>query len=318
MANLYPHSPAYVSHSLKVEAPHVIHVEEYGNPSGLPVLFVHGGPGSGTEGWHSGFFDPERYRIILFDQRGCGKSIPHASLENNTTQALIADMEQIRETLMIDKWVLFGGSWGSTLSLAYAETYPQRVSGLILRGIFLCRPHEIQWFYQQGASRLAPDYWQDYIAVIPEAERGDLVGAFYQRLTSEDEVERMAAAKAWSVWEGRSATLLGREEVVAHFADPYTALSIARIECHYFMNNAFLQQDQLLAQAAKLADIPGVIVHGRYDIICPLENAWQLHQAWPQSRLRIIDDAGHAASEPGILSALIEETDNMADLLAQD
>lgn len=318
MAQLYPVTHPYVSHSLKVEEPHIIHVEEYGNPGGIPVLFVHGGPGAGTEAWHSGFFDPERYRIILFDQRGCGKSIPHASLENNTTQALMADMEYIRTTLMIDKWVLFGGSWGSTLSLAYAENYPERVAGLILRGIFLCRPHEIEWFYQQGASRLAPDYWQDYIAVIPEHERDNMVQAFYKRLTSADEVERMAAAKAWSVWEGRTASLLGRQEVVEHFADPYTALSIARIECHYFMNNAFLEDNQLLSRASLLAAIPGVIVHGRYDLICPLENAWQLHQAWPQSRLRIIDAAGHAASEPGILSALVEETDYIADLLQND
>nr|WP_245937185.1 prolyl aminopeptidase [Thioalbus denitrificans] len=301
----------YVQHSLAVEPPHVLHVEECGNPDGIPVLFVHGGPGAGCEPYHRRFFDPGLYRIILFDQRGCGRSTPHAELDGNTTQALVADMEAIREHLGVERWMLFGGSWGSTLGLAYAETHPERVLGLILRGIFLCRPHEIRWFYQEGASRLFPDYWEAYLEPIPEAERGDLVRAYYSRLTSDDEVARMAAAKAWSLWEGRTASLLPREELVNHFADPFTALSLARIECHYFMHDSFLEPDQLLRDAHRLAGIPGIIVHGRYDAICPLENAWQLARAWPDAELQIIPDAGHAASEPGIVDALVRATNSL-------
>jgi len=308
---LYPDIRPYVQHSLAVEPPHVLHVEECGNPDGIPVLFVHGGPGAGCEPYHRRFFDPGLYRIILFDQRGCGRSTPHAELDGNTTQALVADMEAIREHLALERWMLFGGSWGSTLGLAYAETYPERVLGLILRGIFLCRPHEIRWFYQEGASRLFPDYWEAYLEPIPAAERSDLVRAYYRRLTSDDEVARMAAAKAWSLWEGRTASLLPREEVVNHFADPFTALSLARIECHYFMHDSFLEPDQLLRDAHRLAGIPGIIVHGRYDAICPLENAWQLARAWPDAELQIIPDAGHAASEPGIVDALVRATNSL-------
>lgn len=318
MSELYPASKPYVCHSIKVGAPHILHVEEYGNPNGIAVVFLHGGPGGGCEPYHSRFFDPESYRVILFDQRGCGKSIPHAELEGNTTQALVGDMEVIRERLGIEQWMVFGGSWGSTLGLVYAETHPERVLGMILRGIFLCRDKEIQWFYQQGASRLAPDYWQDYLQLIPEAERGDMLGAYYRRLTSTDEVMRMAAARAWSVWEGSTATLLGREEVVAHFADPYVALSIARIECHYFVNKAFLEDNQILNNLNKISHIPGVIIQGRYDIICPMESAWELHKLWQRSTLKIIDDAGHAASEPGILSALVQACDDMSDKLTDN
>lgn len=315
MPELYPASKPYVTHSIKVDAPHVLHVEEYGNPNGLAVVFLHGGPGAGCEPYHSRFFDPESYRIVLFDQRGCGKSTPHAELDGNNTQALVSDIERIRERLGIDKWVVFGGSWGSTLGLVYAQTHPQRVLGMILRGIFLCRDREIQWFYQHGASRLAADYWQDYVAVIPEAERGDMLAAYYQRLTGEDEVTRMAAAQAWSVWEGRTATLLGRQEVVDHFADPFVALSIARIESHYFINKAFLQDNQILNNINLIKEIPGKIIQGRYDIICPMESAWELHHLWPHSTLEVIDNAGHAASEPGILSALVQATDDMLDAL---
>ena len=313
---LYPDIQPYVQHSLTVESPHILHVEECGNPSGIPVLFVHGGPGAGCEPYHRRFFDPERYRIILFDQRGCGRSTPHASLDNNTTQALVADMEVIREQLKIDKWLLFGGSWGSTLSLVYAETHPQRVLGLIVRGIFLCRSQEIDWFYQQGASRLFPDYWQDYLAPIPEAERDDLLQAYYSRLTGEDEMARMAAAKAWSLWEGRTATLKLSDSVIDHFGDPFTALSLARIECHYFVNDSFLEPNQILRDAPRLHGIPGVIVQGRYDVICPMESAWQLSQAWPEATLKIIGDAGHAASEPGIINALVQASDDFAERLS--
>lgn len=316
MRTLYPEIHPYVSHTLAVEPPHKLHVEECGNPHGIPVLFVHGGPGAGCEDYHRRFFDPERYRIILFDQRGSGRSAPHASLEGNTTQALVADMEAIREHLEIEQWLLFGGSWGSTLSLVYAETHPERVLGLVLRGIFLCRPHEIQWFYQQGASRLFPEYWQEYLAPIPEAEREDMVSAYYRRLSSDNEMERMSAAKAWSLWEGKTSTLRPSEAVVEHFGNPYTALSLARIECHYFVNDSFLEPEQILRDADRLKGIPGVIVHGRYDVVCPVENAWQLHQRWPEAQLNIIPDAGHSASEPGTVAALVEATDDFAERLA--
>ena len=305
MQTLYPEIKPYARHELAVQAPHVLYVDESGSPDGLPVVFIHGGPGAGCDAASRRYFDPNLYRIVTFDQRGCGRSTPHASLENNTTQALIADMEQIREHLGIDKWVLFGGSWGSTLALAYAQAHPQRVHGLILRGIFLCRPQEIQWFYQEGASRLFPDYWEDYLAPIPADERGDLVQAFYKRLTGPDQIAQMHAAKAWSTWEGRTATLRPNPQVVDRFSDAHRALSIARIECHYFVNNAFLETDQLLRDMPKIAHLPGVIVHGRYDVICPLDNAWALHQAWPNSELQIIRDAGHAAGEPGIADALV-------------
>ncbi|MCK9529182.1 MAG: prolyl aminopeptidase [Gammaproteobacteria bacterium] len=313
---LYPEIQPYVQHSLAVAPPHVLHVEECGNPQGLPVVFVHGGPGAGCEPWHRRFFDPARYRIVLFDQRGCGRSVPHASLEANTTQDLVADMERIREHLGIERWVVFGGSWGSTLGLVYAETHPERVLALVLRGIFLCRPHEIAWFYQEGASRLFPEHWQHYLAPIPAEERGDLLGAYHRRLTDDDEVTRMAAAKAWSIWEGSTATLRPNKSVIDHFADSYTALSLARIECHYFVHDSFLRPNQILADAHRLKDIPGVIVHGRYDVICPVENAWQLHQAWPGADLRIIPDAGHSAAEPGNTSALVEATDAFAERFA--
>jgi proline iminopeptidase len=316
MHTLYPEIQPYVQHSLAVDPPHVLHVEECGNPHGIPVLFVHGGPGAGCEDYHRRFFDPELYRIILFDQRGCGRSAPHAELEGNTTQALVADMERIREHLDIDTWLLFGGSWGSTLSLVYAETHPQRVRALILRGIFMCRSHEIDWFYQQGASRLFPEYWQEYLAPIPEEERGDLVRAFYRRLTGDNEMQRMAAAKAWSLWEGKTSTLHPNASVAEHFGNPYTALSLARIECHYFVNDSFLEPKQILREADRLKGIPGVIVHGRYDVVCPVENAWQLHQAWPESQLKIIPDAGHSASEPGTVDALIQATIDFAERFA--
>lgn len=316
MRTLYPQIQPYVHHSLTVEHPHVLHVEECGNPAGIPVVFVHGGPGAGCEPYHARFFDPDRYRIILFDQRGCGRSRPHAALEGNTTQALVADMEAIRERLGIERWLLFGGSWGSTLSLVYAESYPQRVLGLVLRGIFLCRPHEIRWFYQEGASRLFPDLWEDYLAPIAPAERDDLVGAYQRRLNGDNELERMAAAKAWALWEGRTSTLRGSKAVEDHFGDPFTALSLARIENHYFMHDSFLEPDQILRQAHRLHGIPGVIVHGRYDVVCPVENAWQLHRAWPQAELHIIGDAGHSASEPGTVDALVRATDRFVERLA--
>ncbi len=312
MSTLYPRIQPNRSTELAVDARHRLYLEESGNPHGVPVVFLHGGPGAGCEPYHRRFFDPERYRIVLFDQRGSGRSRPHAELRDNTTWHLTADLERIREHLGIERWVVFGGSWGSTLALAYAETHPERVLGLILRGIFLCRPKEIHWFYQAGASRIYPDYWQDFLAPIPQAERGDLVSAYHRRLTGDNEVARMAAAKAWSQWEGRCANLLQNPAVVNHFEDPHTALSLARIENHYFVHNAFLEPEQLIEQAPRLKPIPGVIVQGRYDMVCPIESAWELHRAWPEAELQIVPDAGHSAAEPGILKALAEAADRFA------
>ena len=308
MRILFPPIEPYQTRSISVSEGHRLYVEECGRADGLPVVFLHGGPGAGCERYHRQFFDPAVYRIVLFDQRGSGRSTPHATLEGNTTQHLVADIETIRTTLGIDQWVVFGGSWGSTLGLVYAETHPQRVLALVLRGIFLCRPRDIHWFYQDGASFLMPDHWQDYRDIIPESERDDMVSAYYRRLTGPDEVACMAAARAWSQWEGRSSTLLPKTEVVDHFVDPHTALSLARIECHYFMNDSFLEADQILNNVQRLRNIPGYIVHGRYDVVCPLEQAWALHQAWPGSHLHIIQDAGHSATEPGIVDALVAAT----------
>ena len=310
----YPPIEPYVRRRLAV-GHHSLYVEESGNPKGIPVVFLHGGPGAGCEPGHRRFFDPARYRIVLFDQRGSGRSTPHADLVDNTTWDLVADGERIRAALGIERWMVFGGSWGSTLALAYAQTHPERVMALVLRGVFLCREAEIRWFYQEGANWVFPDWWEDFIAPIPAAERGDLLHAYHRRLTGTDEVARMAAAKAWSIWEGRTATLLANPDIQAHFSDPHVALSLARIECHYFVNQAFLEPDQLLRDAHHLADIPGVIVQGRYDLICPLRSAWDLHRAWPSAELHIVPDAGHAAFEPGIRSALVAATDRLARTL---
>lgn len=311
MHKLYPPIKPNRQFWLKVGEPHELYVEESGNPNGLPVIFLHGGPGAGCEDKHRSYFDPNLYRIILFDQRGAGKSRPHAELTSNTTPDLVADIERIRHELGIEHWVVFGGSWGSTLALVYAETHPERVLGLILRGIFLCRPSEIRWFYQEGANRLFPDYWQDFISSIPDNERHDLLHAHYRRLIGDDEVARMRSAEAWSVWEGRTATLTPKKEVVDFFSDPHVALALSRIEAHFFVNQIFLNPNQILRDAYRLRSIPGIIVHGRYDVVCPVENAWDLHQAWPESHLEIIPDAGHSASEPGIVNALIQATIDM-------
>ncbi|HWS02033.1 MAG TPA: prolyl aminopeptidase [Gammaproteobacteria bacterium] len=316
MQGFYPEIQPYVRHTLRVDNTHQLYVEESGNPQGIPVVFLHGGPGAGSEPFQRRFFDPQRYRIVLFDQRGCGQSTPHAELADNNTENLVADIERIRKHLGIERWLVFGGSWGSTLGLVYAEAHPECVMGLVLRGIFLCRPRDINWFYQDGASFLFPDYWADYLAPISPAERDSMVDAYYERLTGEDEVTRMAAAKAWSLWEGRTATLLPRQSVIEHFVNPFTALSLARIECHYFINNSFLEPDQILARADRLKGIPGVIIHGRYDVVCPVEQAFALHQAWPEAQLEVIADAGHSATEPGIVDALVRATDAFAERLA--
>ncbi len=315
MRMLYPDIRPYVNHSLAVDDRHTLHVEECGNPKGIPVVFLHGGPGGGCDPVHRRFFDPERYRIILFDQRGAGRSTPHADLTDNTTAHLIADMEFIRNHLGVDRWLVFGGSWGSTLALAYAQTHPQRVSALVLRGIFLCRPQDIHWFYQEGCNRLFPDAWEHYVGVIPEDERHDMLAAFHRRLTGENELERLRAAKAWSQWEGTCIALEPNSAVIDHFGEAHVALAMARIECHYFVNRIFLEPDQLLRDAGRLRDIPGVIVHGRYDVVCPADNAWALHQAWPQADLKIVT-AGHAATEPAIVHELVSATDRFADQLS--
>jgi proline iminopeptidase len=311
MLALYPEVKPYNKFRLPVSALHEIYVEECGNPHGIPVLVIHGGPGAGSDASMRRFFDTTHYRIILFDQRGAGRSTPHAELEDNTTQHLIGDMEAIRERLGIERWMLFGGSWGSTLSLAYAETHPGRVLAMILRGIFLCRDQDLKWFYQDGASHVFPDYWEDYVRLIPEPERDDYMAAYYKRLVGDDDVMRMACAKAWSTWEARCATLRPNPNVVEYFADPHVAMSMARIEAHYFVNGIFMRPNQLLEDAGRLADIPGIIVHGRYDIICPLDNAFALHEQWPQSKLEIVRDAGHSALEPGIIDALVRATQEM-------
>lgn len=318
MQTFYPEIKPYQRHQIAVEPPHELYVDESGNPKGIPVLFVHGGPGAGCGKYDRRFFDPEVYRIVLFDQRGSGRSKPHASLENNTTQKLVEDMEVIREHLGIDQWVLFGGSWGSTLSLAYAQTHPERVLGMVLRGIFLCRREDLLWFYQEGASRIFPDFWEPFVHQIPEEERGDIMSAYYRQLTGENQIQQMTAAKTWAGWEGRTATLKPCQDLVDSFTEPHRALSLARIEAHYFVNDAFLDHNQLLRNAHKLANIPGIIVHGRYDVICPLDNAYALHKAWEGSELHIIREAGHASREPGIVDALIRATDDMAKKILKD
>lgn len=316
LLTLFPEIEPYHEFQLKVSSIHTIWIEECGNPHGIPVIFLHGGPGAACEPFQRRFFDPEQYRIILFDQRGCGRSTPHAELAENTTQHLVADIEAIRKYLKIEKWVLFGGSWGSTLALVYAETHTERVTGLILRGVFLCRQRDIQWFYQDGASYIYPDLWQDYIKVIAEEECDDLVSAFYTRLTSEEEPIQLEAARAWAIWEGSTSNLIAKPSVLNHFADDHTALSLARIECHYFVNNSFLKDNQLLVEANKLRDIPGVIVHGRYDVVCPVEQAYALHQAWPTAEFTITPKSGHSATEDENVDALVRATQKFVKLLS--
>ncbi len=310
MKTLYPEIEPFETGRLKVSPVHEVYYEQCGNPNGKPVVFLHGGPGGGVSPDYRRYFDPEIYRVVLFDQRGSGKSTPHASLEENTTWDLVADIERLREHLGIDRWQVFGGSWGSTLALAYAETHPERVTELVLRGIFLCRPKEIEWFYQAGASAIFPDVWEQYLNVIPEDERDHMVSAYYRRLTSDDDSVRLQAARAWSIWEGSTSKLFFDSDSIERFADPEFALAFARIECHYFMNNSFFPTDNyLIENVARIRQIPGIIVQGRYDVVCPMTSAWELHRAWPEAELRIIQDAGHSISEPGIINALVEATD---------
>ena len=308
---MYPKIKPFDTQHLDVGDGHSLYLEQTGTPGGIPVLVLHGGPGSGSTPLLRQFFDPELYHIIIFDQRGAGQSHPAASLEANTTAHLLADIEKIREHLKVRQWVVFGGSWGASLSLLYAQSHPERVLALVLRGVFLCRRQDVQWFYQDGASHLFPDYWQDYLAPIPENEHNDMIGAYHRRLTGEDEVARMRAAMAWTQWEMRTSVL----QYASSDDDFPHALNMARIECHYFINDCFLRPGQILNDTPLLRDIPGYIVHGRYDCICPLEQAWQLHRAWPGSQLSIVAGAGHSVLEPGISKALIHYTDLLASTL---
>lgn len=310
MRTLYPDIEPYRTGMLAVDDRHTLYFEESGNPEGKPVVVLHGGPGAGTNAKMRQFHDPAAYRIILFDQRGSGRSTPHADLVDNTTWDLVADIEKLRAHLGIGRWQVFGGSWGSTLALAYAETHAERVSELVLRGIFMLRHWELQWFYQSGAHRLFPEAWQPYRDHIPEAERGDFIAAYHARLTSDDEQVRLAAARTWSVWEGATSTLVPEPASIDSFEDPHFALSFARIENHYFVNKGFFEaDDQLLRDAQRIRHIPGVIVHGRYDVVCPVQNAWDLHQAWPEARLVITPQSGHSAFEAENASALVAATD---------
>ncbi|MCJ9428383.1 prolyl aminopeptidase [Kordiimonas sp. A6E486] len=308
---LYPSVEPYSSERLPVSGGHEIYIEQSGNPDGLPAVFVHGGPGGGTSPIQRRFFNPDKYRIILFDQRGCGRSRPHASLENNTSADLIEDMEAIRRHLDIDKWQLFGGSWGSTLSLLYAEKYPERVHSLILRGIFLMRQQELNWFYQGGTRSVFPEAWDRFAGMVPHEEQDDLIGAYYKRLTDPaHERDRLAFAKEWSLWEGSTVTLVPDEEQRAHSVDPVFALAFARIEAHYFINKGFLESDdQILRDAKKLDGIPTTIIQGRYDAICPPVSAWELACEMPWAKLKIVPVAGHSAFEPAIQHELICATD---------
>ena len=298
---------------LRVSDIHEIYFEVSGAINGKPVVVCHGGPGGGSTPSMRRYFDPERYKIILFDQRGCGKSNPHAELEDNNTHALVEDMEKLRQHLGIEQWQVFGGSWGSTLALAYAQAHPDRVLELVLRGIFTLRREELLWFYQDGASWIYPDAWEAYLAPIPPGERGDLMAAYYKLLTGDDEVKKLAAARAWTLWEGGTVSLLPSEERMKVFASESFAVAFARIECHYFVNGGFFERDdQIIANLDKVRHIPAVIVQGRYDVVTPMKTAWEMHLKWPEAELNIIDDAGHAASEPGIIDALVRATNKFA------
>jgi proline iminopeptidase len=312
---LYPPVKAYRRGMLRVSPLHELYFEESGNPQGKPVVFLHGGPGGATSSGMRRFFNPRKYRIVLFDQRGCGRSRPHASLVDNTTWHLVADIEVLRQHLGIKRWQVFGGSWGSTLALAYAQRHPERVTELVLRGIFLLRRSELHWFYQDelGAAALFPDLWEQYRATIPRAERGDMMAAYYRRLTSRSAAVRVRAARAWSVWEAATSYLQAGPTAIAKFDDADYAAAFARIECHYFVNGGFLDdENQLLRDVKHIRHIPAVIVQGRYDVVCPARSAWALHRAWPEADLQLVGDAGHSAFEPGNIRALVAATDRFA------
>ncbi|MGC2519821.1 MAG: prolyl aminopeptidase [Burkholderiales bacterium] len=305
---LFPEIGPRASGMLRLDAVHSMYWEECGNPAGIPVVFLHGGPGAGSTPRHRRFFDPEAYRVIVYDQRGSGRSTPLGELRDNTTPHLVADLEALRRHLGVERWLVFGGSWGSTLALAYAETHPRRCLGLVLRGIFLCRRSEIEWFLY-GLRNIFPEHWEKFAGFLPPEERGDLLRNYHRRLTDPDASVHMPAARSWSVYEGSCSTLLPSPDTVASFAGDVVALGLARIEAHYFVNDIFLPENALLANASRLHGIPGVIVQGRYDAVCPLVSAHDLHREWPQAEYRVIADAGHSVWEPGIAAALIEATE---------
>lgn len=312
LRTLYPEIEPFDSGMLDVGDGHQVYWERSGTRGAKPAVFLHGGPGGGISPKHRRLFDPKLYDVILFDQRGCGRSTPHAELEANTTWHLVADMERLREMAGFDKWLVFGGSWGSTLALAYAETHPGRVSELVMRGIFTLRREEVQWYYQHGASQIFPEKWERFVAQIPEGERHDFVAAYRKRLTSDDRQVRIQAAKAWSLWEGETITLLPDPSMTTAFGQDDFAVAFARIENHYFTHGGWLEEGQLIRDAGRLKGIPGVIVQGRYDAACPPATAWALHRAWPEAEFHIIENAGHAYSEPGILDRLMRATDQYA------
>jgi len=312
LRGLYPEIEPFDSGHLDVGDGHRVYWERSGTRGGKPVVFLHGGPGGGFSGVHRRLFDPAKYDVILFDQRGCGKSTPHASLEVNTTWHLVADIERLREMAGFEKWQVFGGSWGSTLALAYAEKHPERVSELILRGVYTLTPKELSWYYQSGVSDMFPDKWEHFVAPIPEAERHDMMGAYRKRLVGDNKAEQLRCAKAWSQWEGQTITLLPEPSTSDKFGEDHFALAFARIENHYFVHGGWLEENQLLRDAGRLADIPGAIIHGRYDMPCPAKYAWALHKAWPKADFHLVEGAGHAFSEPGILDQLIAATDRFA------
>jgi proline iminopeptidase len=311
---MYPDIEPYRTGRLIVSTVHNLYFEECGNPNGKPVVFLHGGPGGGASTKSRRFFDPQRYRIILLDQRGAGRSTPYAELRENTTWDLVADLEKLRTHLGIVRWMVFGGSWGSTLALAYAQTHPEVVTELVLRGIFMLRRWELEWFYQKGADAIFPDRWEAFLAAIPVAEHGDLMSAYYRRLTSSDYATQLAAATAWSVWEGSTSFLRTDPSYVSLTESPEFAIAFARIESHYFVHGGFMERDdQLLANVERIRHIPSVIVQGRYDVVCPMRSAWDLHRAWPEAEFQIIEDAGHSANEIGITAALVNATNAFAN-----
>jgi len=311
--DLYPAIEPFETGRIKVSDLHEVYFEVCGNPAGKPAVVCHGGPGGGITPSMRRYFDPAKYRIVLFDQRGCGRSTPYAELRENTTWDLVADMEKLRRRLDIGRWLVFGGSWGSTLALAYAQTHPESVTELVLRGIFTLRRDELLWFYQEGASWLFPDAWESYLEPIPQAERGDLIGAYHRRLTGVDEAEKRRAARAWSAWEGGTVSLFPSQERIDSFSADAFAIAFARIESHYFVNRGFFDRDdQLIANVGRIRHIPSVIVQGRYDVCTPTKTAWDLHKAWPEADFQLIADAGHAASEPGIIDALVRANNRFA------
>ncbi|MDT7944987.1 MAG: prolyl aminopeptidase [Cyanobacteriota bacterium PSP.bin.10] len=313
--DLYPPIEPYDQGFLAVSSLHTLYYEQCGNPAGKPVVFLHGGPGGGIDPIYRQYFDPSRWRVVLFDQRGCGKSRPYAELRENTTWDLVADIEKLRQHLGIDRWFVFGGSWGSALALAYGQTHPQSCLGFVLRGIFLLRPFELRWFYQSGAGYFFPDAWEHYLEPIPPEERDDLLAAYHRRLNDLDPQVRLRAARAWSVWEASTSKLIPSPELIERFGRGEFAEAFARIECHYFVHGGFLDpEDQLLRGVGRLRHLPAVIVQGRYDVVCPPISAWELHQAWPEAEFRMIPDAGHSITEPGIRTALLEATDRFAGL----